>query len=105
MPTWHGVLVMRALIGLCLSGLVAVAMTYISEEIHPQVLGFTMGLYIAGNAIGGNLTIGDADVNPEFVQANGNNQIADGAQVRAEGHLVRDRDGEALQADVGDGCA
>ena len=53
MPTWHGLLLMRALIGLCLSGLVAVAMTYISEEIHPKVLGFTMGLYIAGNAIGG----------------------------------------------------
>lgn len=55
MPSWHGVLAMRALVGLSLSGLVAVAMTYLSEEIHPQVLGFTMGLYIAGNAIGGML--------------------------------------------------
>ncbi len=55
MPTWTGVLVMRALIGLCLSGVVAVAMTYLSEEIHPRVLGFAMGLYIAGNAIGGML--------------------------------------------------
>ena len=53
MPTWHGVLVMRALVGLCLSGLVAVAMTYLSEEIHPRVLGFAMGLYIGGTAIGG----------------------------------------------------
>lgn len=53
MPSWEGVLVMRALIGLSLSGLAAVAMTYLSEEIHPQHLGLAMGLYIAGNAIGG----------------------------------------------------
>ena len=53
MPTWTGILVMRALVGLCLSGVVAVAMTYLSEEIHPRVLGFAMGLYIGGNAIGG----------------------------------------------------
>lgn len=53
MPTWHGVLAMRALVGLSLSGLVAVAMTYLAEEIHPDILGRSMGLYIGGNAIGG----------------------------------------------------
>jgi len=53
MPGWTGVLVLRALVGLCLSGVVAVAMTYLSEEIQPRVLGLAMGLYIAGNAIGG----------------------------------------------------
>ncbi len=53
MPGWHGVLFMRALVGLSLSGLAAVAMTYLSEEIHPQHLGLAMGLYIGGNAIGG----------------------------------------------------
>jgi len=53
MPTWHGVLVLRALVGLSLSGLAAVAMTYLSEEIHPKHIGLAMGLYIAGNAIGG----------------------------------------------------
>ncbi|MCY1414464.1 Inner membrane transport protein YnfM [compost metagenome] len=53
MPTWHGVLVMRALLGLALSGLAAVGMTYLSEEIHPRHIGFAMGLYIGGNAIGG----------------------------------------------------
>lgn len=53
MPDWNSVLVMRAIVGISLSGLVAVAMTYISEEIHPEVLGWSMGLYIAGNAIGG----------------------------------------------------
>jgi MFS transporter, YNFM family, putative membrane transport protein len=44
---------MRALVGLSLSGLAAVAMTYLSEEIHPQHIGLAMGLYIGGNAIGG----------------------------------------------------
>ena len=53
MPTWHGVLLLRALVGLSLSGLAAVAMTYLSEEIHPKHIGMAMGLYIAGNAIGG----------------------------------------------------
>jgi YNFM family putative membrane transporter len=53
MPTWEGVLITRALIGLSLSGLAAVGMTYLSEEIHPQHIGLAMGLYIGGNAIGG----------------------------------------------------
>jgi YNFM family putative membrane transporter len=53
MPSWQGVLLMRALSGLSLSGLAAVAMTYLSEEIHPNHIGLAMGLYIAGNAIGG----------------------------------------------------
>eukprot|EP00659_Diplonema_papillatum_P023293 gene23293-35671_t len=53
MPSWEGILLMRALVGLSLSGLAAVAMTYLSEEIHPQHIGLAMGLYIGGNAIGG----------------------------------------------------
>ncbi|MGY2223296.1 MFS transporter [Pseudomonas gingeri] len=53
MPNWQGVLLMRALVGLSLSGLAAVGMTYLSEEIHPQHIGLAMGLYIGGNAIGG----------------------------------------------------
>lgn len=53
MPSWEGILLMRALLGLSLSGLAAVAMTYLSEEIHPQHIGLAMGLYIGGNAIGG----------------------------------------------------
>ncbi|WP_459207072.1 MFS transporter [Pseudomonas sp. MLB6B] len=53
MPTWETVLATRALVGLSLSGLAAVAMTYLSEEIAPQHIGLAMGLYIGGNAIGG----------------------------------------------------
>lgn len=51
--SWHGVLIMRALIGLALSGVAAVAMTYLSEEIDPMFVAFAMGLYISGNSIGG----------------------------------------------------
>ena len=52
-PTWHGLLVVRALTGLALSGLPAVAMAYLSEEIDRPSLGLAMGLLIAGNAFGG----------------------------------------------------
>ncbi|KAB8313573.1 MFS transporter [Erwinia endophytica] len=53
MTSWHGILLMRALTGLALSGVAAVGMTYLSEEIHPSMVAFSMGLYISGNSIGG----------------------------------------------------
>ncbi|OKP03303.1 MFS transporter [Xenorhabdus eapokensis] len=51
--SWHGILFMRALVGLSLSGVAAVAMTYLSEEIHPSYVALSIGLYISGNSIGG----------------------------------------------------
>ncbi|PHI32716.1 MFS transporter [Budvicia aquatica] len=51
--SWQGILIMRALVGLALSGVAAVAMTYLSEEIDPMYVAFAMGLYISGNSIGG----------------------------------------------------
>jgi len=53
MHSWYSIIILRALTGLSLSGVVAVAMTYISEEIDPSSLSFCMGLYISGNTIGG----------------------------------------------------
>ncbi|PZE11200.1 MFS transporter [Pseudomonas sp. 57B-090624] len=53
MQSWEMVLAMRVLVGLSLSGLTAVAMTYLSEEIDPRHTGLAVGLYIGGNAIGG----------------------------------------------------
>nr|WP_148296352.1 MFS transporter [Sodalis praecaptivus] len=53
MTSWQAILLTRACIGLSLSGVAAVAMTYLSEEIHPSVVAFSMGLYISGNSIGG----------------------------------------------------
>lgn len=52
-PTWTEISIMRALVGVSLSGLAAVGMTYLGEEIHPKHTGLAMGLYIAGNAVGG----------------------------------------------------
>ncbi|GGY06327.1 MFS transporter [Massilia dura] len=48
-------LVARALLGLGLGGMPAVAMAYLSEEIEPESLGLSMGLYISGSAFGGML--------------------------------------------------
>ncbi|HEX7348650.1 MAG TPA: MFS transporter [Rhodanobacteraceae bacterium] len=53
MPNWTSFLIVRALLGLSLSGLPAVAMTYLSEEMDVSAIGLGMGLYISGNAIGG----------------------------------------------------
>ncbi len=53
MPNWTALLVVRTLLGLTLSGLPAVAMTYLSEEMHPESIGLGMGLYISGSAVGG----------------------------------------------------
>jgi len=48
-------LVIRALLGLGLGGMPAIAMAYLSEEIEPASLGLSMGLYISGSAFGGML--------------------------------------------------
>ncbi|NYS29109.1 MFS transporter [Pantoea sp. WMus005] len=53
MSSWHGILIMRGLMGLSLSGVAAVGMTYLSEEMDSRVVAFSMGLYISGNSIGG----------------------------------------------------
>ncbi|WP_187308579.1 MFS transporter [Buchnera aphidicola] len=50
---WNMIIFLRALIGLSLSGVVAIAITYIVEEIHSHSLSFCIGLYISGNTIGG----------------------------------------------------
>ncbi|WP_233201153.1 MFS transporter, partial [Chromobacterium alticapitis] len=44
---------LRAAFGAALAGLPAVAMAYLSEEVDGKSLGHSMGLYIAGNALGG----------------------------------------------------
>ncbi len=48
-------LLMRGLLGVVLAGLPAVAMAYLSEEMDSSSLGFAMGLYIGGSALGGML--------------------------------------------------
>jgi YNFM family putative membrane transporter len=48
-------LVLRALLGLLIAGMPAVAMAYLSEEIDGKSLGLAMGTYIGGSAFGGML--------------------------------------------------
>lgn len=54
-PNLAVLLALRAVQGFALAGLQATAMAYLSEELHRESLGAGMGLYIAGNGIGGML--------------------------------------------------
>ena len=51
-PDWSGLLAARALEGLVLGGVPAVAMAWLAEEIEPAHLGRATGLYIGGTAFG-----------------------------------------------------
>ena len=52
-PDWTTLVALRALTGLALSGVPAVAMAYLAEEMDRSAIGLAMGLYIAGNTLGG----------------------------------------------------
>ena len=52
-PNWHMLLLIRAVEGIALGGVPAVAMAYLAEEMEPAGLGLAMGLYVAGTAFGG----------------------------------------------------
>ncbi|MFJ8044703.1 MFS transporter [Kitasatospora sp. NPDC096147] len=52
-PDLTTLVVLRGLQGAALAGLPATAMAYLAEEVHPSALGSAMGLYVAGNSIGG----------------------------------------------------
>ncbi|MCL2309464.1 MAG: MFS transporter [Proteobacteria bacterium] len=50
---FHTLFILRTLQGIALAGLPAVAMAYLAEEIEFSALGYAMGFYISGNALGG----------------------------------------------------
>lgn len=52
-PSFALLLVCRGLEGAALAGLPAVAMAYLADEVDPAHLGGAMGLYVAGNSVGG----------------------------------------------------
>lgn len=52
-PDLTTLVVLRALQGAALAGLPATAMAYLAEEIHPKAVASAIGLYVAGNSIGG----------------------------------------------------
>ncbi|MEU3461438.1 MFS transporter [Streptomyces sp. NPDC006733] len=52
-PDLTTLVVLRAAQGAALAGLPATAMAYLAEEIHPKAVASAIGLYVAGNSIGG----------------------------------------------------
>ena len=52
-PDLFSLLVLRAMLGAVIAGLPAAAMAYIGEEVATHAQARAMGLYIAGNALGG----------------------------------------------------
>ncbi len=52
-PNYPSLVALRALLGLCLAGLPAVASAWLAEEMDARALGQAVGLIIAGNAAGG----------------------------------------------------
>jgi YNFM family putative membrane transporter len=52
-PNWPTLIATRALTGLALSGAPAIAMAYLAEEMDRSAIGLSMGLFIAGNTLGG----------------------------------------------------
>lgn len=52
-PTFAVLLVLRALTGASLAAVVGVAMGHVGVEVHPSGLATAMGLYVAGNSLGG----------------------------------------------------
>jgi YNFM family putative membrane transporter len=52
-PGWHALLLVRAIEGIAFSGLQAVAMAYLSEEMDYRSVGLAMGLFIGGSGLGG----------------------------------------------------
>jgi YNFM family putative membrane transporter len=52
-PTLSILLIGRAIQGIALAGIPAVAMAFLAEEVHASSLGSAMGRYIAGTTVGG----------------------------------------------------
>jgi YNFM family putative membrane transporter len=52
-PTFPVLVGLRAATGVVLAAVVAVAMGHVGAEVEPRGLGSAMGLYVAGNSLGG----------------------------------------------------
>ena len=52
-PSWGALLLLRAFQGITLSGLQAIGMAYLGEEVAPSGVGAAMGLFVAGSGLGG----------------------------------------------------
>ena len=52
-PSIEVLLALRAAQGVAIAGVPALAMAHLSDEVRPSAVGVAMGLYIAGNTVGG----------------------------------------------------
>lgn len=52
-PDWQVFIFLRALTGIALGGLPAVALAYLADNVDPHRLAATVGLYVSGTAFGG----------------------------------------------------
>lgn len=52
-PDFNVLILFNFLKGISLSGVTAVALAYLAEEVSPSALGIAIGLYLSGNTIGG----------------------------------------------------
>lgn len=53
MDDWNAIVALRALLGVAVCGVPAIAMVYLAEEMSTEALGAGMGIFIGGSAIGG----------------------------------------------------
>jgi YNFM family putative membrane transporter len=51
--SWHWLLLARVLLGISLSGVPAVGIAYLAEEMQPRAFGLAVGLFISGGVVGG----------------------------------------------------
>jgi MFS transporter, YNFM family, putative membrane transport protein len=52
-PVFSLLLLARGLVGVALAAVVAVAVAHLGDEVHPAELGTAIGVYVAGNTLGG----------------------------------------------------
>jgi YNFM family putative membrane transporter len=52
-PVFWLLLLARGLVGVALAAVVAVAVAHLGDEVHPAELGTAIGVYVAGNTLGG----------------------------------------------------
>lgn len=52
-PSFEALLVLRAVQGVAMAGVPALAMGHLTQEVSPRALGHAMGVLIAGNTVGG----------------------------------------------------
>ncbi|RZU31530.1 MFS transporter [Blastococcus saxobsidens] len=52
-PSFEVLLLVRAVQGVAMAGLPALAMAHLSEQVRPSAVGVAMGLFVAGNTAGG----------------------------------------------------